>query len=595
MQKITSIILVCCAVVLCTTACKKNQSNEDYTTIEEPVIPVFTEKVTTSVAGFILNEESKPLAGATVTAGTATATTDEFGYFTINDASLTKNIGLVKVSKAGYFNGFKTFVARAGGHAFFRLLLLDKKETGTITAAAGGTVTTADGASIVLPANSVVDAVSGAAYTGTIHVSARLLPVTSTTDLLYSLPGDARGLNTAGHLRSLNAFASVAVDLNGDAGQKLQLATNVKATIILPIASSLVSKAPATITLWSFEEEKGIWKEEGTLTKTGNNYSGQVTHFSFWSGASGFPLVNITAQVLSTGLQPLANVPVLITIAGQPVNAGYSTFAFTDVNGFVSGGVPANASFDLNVLTTCSNNSYNHSFTTTNSDKDLGAITGNLGQAVVTLSGTVTNCAGQPLADGYLQTYDHGFYNRIPVVNGSFNFTGLTCTNLPVNYIVADNTTHQQSAAQTVTLAAGTNNLGALSACGINSLGSVSYTIDGITRTITEPAETLSAYYTPNGGGVTTIFTVPPVSGSPDFTFQFGGGVGVGNGHTVSDIWSVGYFSGRAYAQPALVVNITEYGDVGGFISGSFSGSVVDFTNGSPHNISYNFRVKRKN
>lgn len=596
MKKITSTILMSLAVIVCFTACRKNQSNENYQETEEPVIPVFTEKVSASVSGFIIDEQSGPVAGAIVTAGTAVTTTDEFGYFKISNASVTKNIGLVKIIKPGFFTGFRTFIAKTGEAHFFRLMLLNKIETGTVPASTGGTVNTADAAVVSLPANSVVDAATGAVYTGTIHINAKVLPIASTSEQLFSIPGDARGINTAGHLRSLNTNTAIAVDLNGDAGQKLQLATGVKATITLPIASSLQAKAPATVALWSFDEEKGVWQEEGTLTKNGSNYTGQVTHFSYWSGATGLALVNFSAQVLSSSLQPLANVPVVLTIAGQPLNAGYGKFAFTDANGNVSGAIPANTSFVLNVMTTCSNSMYDHFFSTTNSNIDIGAVTGNLGQLLVTLTGTVKNCGGQPVTDGYVQTYDHGFYNRIPVVNGTFSFTGTMCNNLPVNYIAVDNATHQQSTPQTITLVPGNNSLGVLNACGINTMGSVTYVINGVTRTITEPAETLAAYYTPNSGGHTTIAKISGGSGSPDFSLQFNGGSALGSNHLVYDIWSEGYASGRGYAPAGLNVNITEFGDIGGFISGNLSGTVVDFENQSiSYNVQYSFRIKRLN
>lgn len=594
MQKITSVLLMSFAAVLLLAGCKKNQSNENYHDIEEPNIPVFTEKVSCTVSGFIINEQSEPVAGAVVTAGTTVTTTDAYGYFSIQSASVTRNIGLVKVVKAGFFTGFKTFIAKANEHSFFRLMLLNKTTTGTVSASAGGTISSPEGAIVVLPANGITDAASGAAYTGQVQVSVRVLPVAATSDMLLSIPGDARGLNAAGHLKSLNTYTAIAVDLNGDAGQKLQLAAGSKATVTLPIATALQPKAPATVALWSFDEEKGLWKEEGTLTKNGAIYTGQVSHFSYWSGAAGLSLVNFKAQVLNTALQPLSNVPVVLTIAGQPLNAGYGKFAFTDANGFVTGGIPANSNFVLNVGTTCSNSSYNYHFSTAGSDIDLGAVTGNLGQAMVTLTGTVTNCAGQPVADGYVQTYDHGFYNRIPVVNGSFNFTGLACNNLPVNYIAVDNNTQQQNAPQAITLVPGTNNLGVLSACGISTMGSVTYTIDGVTRTINEPAETLAGYYVASNG-ITAIIKISGGSGSTDFSFQFDGGMTIGSAHKVYDIWSPGYASGRAYAATGLNVTITDFGDVGGFITGNFSGPVVDFASNTPHTVNYNFRIKRLN
>ncbi|MFT3979704.1 MAG: carboxypeptidase-like regulatory domain-containing protein [Ferruginibacter sp.] len=589
------LILLAFTGMMLLNSCKKNQSDENYHETDESQVPVFTERVSADVAGFIMDEQNNPVAGATVTAGNLTGSTDEYGYFRINNASLVKNIGLVKIVKEGYFTGFKTFPARQDEDNFFRFTLLSKAVTGTVAAATGGIISTADGASVTLPANGIVDASSGAAYSGQVHVSIRNIPVNAVNESLFSLPGDGRGLNTDSHLKILNHNTAIAVDLNGDAGQKLQLAASTRAAINMPIPASLQSKAPASITLWSFDEEKGLWKEEGTLTKSGSQYTGQTTHFSYWSGATGVSLVNFSAQVLNTSLQPVANVPVLITIAGQPLNAGYGKFAFTDASGHVSGALPANTSFVLNVMSTCSNSSYDHAFSTNSSDIDLGALTGNLGQGMVTLTGTVTNCSGQPVTNGYVQTYDHGFYNRIPVVNGSFSFTGLACTNLPVSYIAVDLDTHQQNDPQSITLAAGSNNLGALSACGTSTLGSVSYTINGITRTITEPTDTLGAYYTQNG--ITAIVKLSGGSGSSSFTFQFNGGIALGSGHKVSDVWSVGFPSGRGYATAGneLDVNITEYGNVGGFVSGSFSGTLLDFGDNSTQNVQYTFRIKRLN
>lgn len=594
MKKISTVLMKCFATVLLFTACKKNQSNEDYHETDDPVTPVFTEKVNASVSGFIMDEQNKPVAGAAIAAGTVIVNTDEYGYFKIAAASLTKNIGLVKVSKQGFFTGFKTFIAKEGEPVFFRLMLLDKKETGTVAASTGGTVTTTDGASVTLPANAVVNAATGLSYSGTVRISARTLPVTASTDVLFAVPGDSRGLNTQGHLKSLNIHTAIAVDLKGDAGQKLQLATNSTAGVTLPIPASLQAKAPAAIALWSYDEEKGLWKEEGILSKNGNGYVGQASHFSFWSGATALSLVNFSAQVLNTALQPLANVPVVISIAGQPLNAGYGKFAFTDASGRVSGGIPANTNFVLNVMTTCSVNAYNHHFSTTTADKELGAVTGNLGQAIVTLTATVNKCNGQPVTNGYVQTYDHGFYNRIPVVNGSINFTGIMCNNQPVNYVAVDIETNQQSNPQTISLQPGNNNLGAISACGINMLGSATYVINGNTRTLQEPAVRLWGVYD-SASGNTTIARIPDTSGGSDFSFQFDGGAVIGNTHKVRDIWSIGYASGRGYAPVPLNVTITEYGDIGGFISGSFSGSVLDFTDNTPYTVNYTFRIKRVN
>lgn len=594
MQKNKIVFILLSVMLFASAACRKNFSDEKYTEIANPVTPDLTVKVNTTVAGFIIDESNKPVAGAQVSAGNKQSATDEYGYFRISNVSLPKTAGFVKISKAGYYAGFRTFIAIQDKEQFVRVKLLTKTETGVVNAAAGGTVTAADGAKVSLPANGIVTASNGAAYNGQVHVSVRNIDMATVADLQLATPGDSRGTDDEGHLKYLKSYAAVAVELTNDAGDRLQIAKGSSAGITIPVASSLASAAPSSIPLWSLDETTGLWKQESTAVKTGGNYTGSVSHFSFWDGAVGIPLVNFTAQVVNTNLQPLANVPVVITFANLPANAGYGRFGFTDANGVVTGAIPASASLVLDVMTPCAVPAYSHPFTTSTSDIDLGTLTGNMGQGMVTLTGSVTNCSGQPVTNGYVQTYDNGFYNRIAVNNGSFSFTGLACTNTVTSYVAVDNVTHQQNNPQTVTLVPGINNLGALSACGTSTIGYITYIIDGVTRTMTEPTDTLAAYAFA-ASPWTTIINLAAGQNSPTMSLQFDGGNTVGNGHKISDLWSPGYASGRAYAPVPLTVTITEFGNAGGFIRGSFSGMVLDFTTNAIHNVSYDFRIKRYN
>ena len=586
---------IAAATLLILSSCRKNFADEQYIPINNSVKPDLVAKINATVTGFVNDESNKPVAGAQVTAGSKTTTTDEYGYFKISNVSVGKTAGFIKIEKTGYFKAYRTFVATAAKETFVRVKMLDKVQAGVVSAATGGTATTAEGAKVILPANGIVTASGSAPYTGTVYVYARAINTASANDLQLTMPGDGRAVDTAGYLRLLNSYSAIAVELAGSAGEKLQIAPAAKATLQLPIPAALSAAAPATIALWSFNETNGLWQQESVATKTGNEYTGTVQHFSFWDGALGIPLVNLKVQVVNSLLQPLANVPVVITYSGQPLNSGYGRFAFTDINGNAIGAVPANANLVLQVQTTCAITAYSQNFTTGNNDIDLGTVSGNMGQGMVTISGTATNCAGQPVTDGYIQTYDGGFYNRIPIVSGNFSFTGLACVNTVANYVVIDNTTHQQNNPQSITLVPGVNNLGNLSACGTSSIGMISYTIDGVTRTYTEPTDTLGGYYFSPFTTLVKLSGIPGGSGSPSLTLQFDGGNSIGSGHKITDIWSEGYASGRAYAPVPLTVTITEYGNAGGFISGSFSGMVLDFTTNAIHNVSYNFRFKRYN
>lgn len=580
MKKYLPVLLL---LIVASFSCRKNTANEQYIPDNNSITPDLTVKVTASVAGFVVNEDNKPIVYAQVIAGASQTSTDEYGYFRISNTSLSEAAGLVKVVSNGYFTGYRTFTVNAGKETFLRIQLLTKSNAGLINATTGGVVTSADGARVQLPANAVVLAGPDSAYTGNVHVAVRRI-----NNFQLNAPGDERGLDTKGHLTYAQSAGAVAVELSNDNGQLLQIASGKKATITIPNVSS---SSPATISLWSFNESSGFWKEEGTAVKNGDTYVGEVSHFSYWQGAIGIPLVNFTTQIVDAALQPLANVAVMITQANVPQRVGYGKFAFTDANGYVYGPVLANSSLILDVMTTCSISAYSHPFTTGTSDIDLGVITGNLGQGLVTISGTVQNCSNTPVTDGYVQTYDNGFYNRFPIINGSFSYTGLACTNTIANYVVVDNSTNQQHAPESITLVPGTNDLGQLSACGLSTISTLSYTIDGVTKTLTPPAYQMEDFYF---SPTSTVIAYLP-NGTQDISFQFDGGSGTGSGHTLTEVFSPGFTGGRAVAPVPLSVNITEYGNAGGFVAGTFSGQMLDFVSNAIYNVSCDFRVRRRN
>jgi len=580
------------ALILVAYGCSDDNASEVTPPVPDPdpITPDLGVKVKASVTGFISDESGNPVTLATVTAGSQRANTDEYGYFQIEDTSLPKVAGLVTVEKDGYYSGYATFLPQENNETFVRVTLLTREKTGTISAATGGTVNTTTGARITLPANGVATASNGAAYTGDINISARILNN-------EKAPGDARGIDDDGHLKALKTFSAIAVELTDANGNRLQIASDKTATISLPIPAEAQADAPNTVALWYFETESGLWKQEGTATKNGTVYEGSLKHFSFWQGAEGVPLVNFTARITNAASQPLANVAVIITPAGAQRNSVYSRFGHTDANGYVTGPVFANANLVLEIRTTCAITAYEHQFATAATDINLGTLIGNLGQNNVVLSGTVTNCNDQPVAYGHIQTYDNGFYNRVPITNGNFSYSGIMCTNTSVNLVVVDYATFQQNTPQTVSITPGTNALGTLKACGTYAVGRIAYSVDsGPTVVIQETADTMAAYYL---GNATQILTL---SGEPNtnqkMAFQITGPDNKTGEHTVTDILTQALPGGRGNWPVPIKVTITEYGKVGGYISGSFSSQLISTDNNnytSVHTLTCTFKVRRVN
>ena len=144
------------------------------------------EKIVTTVSGFVTDENNLPVQAATVNGGVKTATTDAYGYFEIKSVELRKSAAFITVNKAGYFKGIKTWIAAEGKAGFFRIRLLPKTNAGSISGTAGGDVILTGGMKISFPANAIVNATTGIAYTGVVSVKAQWINPTACR--CYNLP-----------------------------------------------------------------------------------------------------------------------------------------------------------------------------------------------------------------------------------------------------------------------------------------------------------------------------------------------------------------------------------------------------------------------
>lgn len=567
--------------------CKKNGGSAfSFTPVND-----LTTTVRSSVSGFVTDENDLPVNRATIMVGAATITTDKYGYFEAASVTVVKNAASVTITKPGYFKGFKTFIAEEGRSAFFRIKLIPKTIAGTINASSGGVVTLPNGLSISIPANAIVNASSNAAYTGTVNVAAYWINPTS-NDLSNTMPGDLRGVNTAGNLQLLTTYGMAAVELTGSSSELLQITTGKKAILNFPIPSFLSSSAPASIPLWYFDETIGLWKQEGTATKSGNNYTGGVSHFSFWNCDVPNNYVQFSCTLKSANGQPIPYASVKISVVSNPASSGYG---HTDQSGYASGAVPANAQLLLEIFAnnTCNTPSYTQNFTTTNVNVSLGTITLNNPALTVSINGTVTSCNNNPVTNGYINILIGNKYFRHPLSStGTFNFTTLLCSSPEnISLIAEDATSLQQSTTINQTIIAGTNNAGNLQACGISAQQFFYYTIDGTNYLFTFPADSVGIFGNSNSPEA-SVFGFRPGSNGASLQF-FTSSIRVNS--------TQGFIAFRAPELPPssqsvanpIGVNITELGPVGQFMSGNFSGILIEHSPNITHNVSCSFRVRR--
>lgn len=556
--------------------------------------PDLSTQVKSSVSGFVTDENDLPVNLANVQVGTATITTDKYGYFEATNVDVVKEAAVATVSKPGYFKGIKTYIAEEGRSSFFRIKLIRKINAGTVNAAAGGAVTLSNGLSITLPANAVVNAVTNAAYTGTVRIAAFWLNPTA-VDLPGIMPGDLRGINNDGKMQLLTTYGMAAIELTGSSGELLQVATGKKATLSLPIPSSLSSSAPASIPLWYFDEAKGLWKEEGVATKTGSTYVGEVSHFSFWNVDVPCNFVQFNCTVKNTAGQSLQNVFVKITVINNPTN---NRGGITDSAGYVRGAIPANAQLLLEIFTTpfCNTAVYSQIFTTTNVNVSLGTIIINNAAYSANVSGTVTTCANTPVINGYIILTRGTQYYRYNITNGSFNFYTTLCnTTENISIIAEDVTNLQQSIPLTFTINTGNNSLGNIQACGITAPKYLLYTVNGVPYNMISPPDSIQTVFT----GVPLRYFIECRNNSVNnwnYADLFFEGTNIALGSTQPLVaFGCGQFSSSQNFSAPIFVTITEYGNIGQYVSGNFSGRII----GSPptntvYNVLCRFRALRR-
>ena len=586
---LTTVIITLSVFVI---SCQKEFSGDGIDLGDEK--PDLTTKISSSVSGFVTDENEVAVNGAVVQFGNSSTTTDKFGYFEVRNVQVCQVAAMVTIIKPGYFKGIKTYIATANRSAFFRIKLLPKSTAGNIDAATGGSVTLANGLSINLPPAAVVNASTNTAYTGSVTVAAQWLNPAA-ADIWRIMPGDLRAIDNNGSLKLLQTYGMSAIELTGSAGELLQIASGKKATLNFPLPAAVAGTAPVSIPLWYFDETNGLWKQDGNAVKSGDKYVGEVSHFSYWN--CDIPLeksVQFELTVVDANGNPMPFVTVSVNYSGGSYTGAHGN---TDSSGYINGRIPANASLVVEIYgdNQCNGPVYSQLITTGTTDISLGNIT-LTGSKVATVSGSVTNCSNAPVTNGYVLLKKGYSSYRVNInSDGTFDFNVLICTgNTSAEVIAVDNNSQQQSNIISVALAEGANTLSGLNACGISIEESITYTVDGNSYTLSAPGDFLAQRTDSIAGNMIYIAGASNIN-NLEFSFT---NLNITQGSTQQ----LSYFTSTQTKEtnagvagtPVINVNITEYGAVGQFIAGNFTGTVKDLQTNSDHSITCNFRVRRK-
>lgn len=540
----------------------------------------FQQQADVTFAGRIIDEDGLPVEAASVRAGGELAVTDANGVFRLKPVRLPARDAKLSVTKIGYFDFSRAFIVQDDALQTVTIQLLRKELVGTISGSAGGTVNLPDGVSLNFPAGSVSTA-------GQVRVFAKYLDPTS-SGLALQMPGDLRAINLGGEEGALATFGMLGVEIEDQNGQTLQIASGSEVEITMPIQASQISVAPATISLWYYDHDKARWIEEGSAQKIGNQYVGKVKHFSFWNCDAFSATVYMEGNVfLHDDQHPLDNAVIRLTVLSN----SFQGFGYTNSEGWFGGAVPKDYAMKLEVLLPNQCGSlvlYSQDIGPFSNDVVLPSIIiDNLPPQApeISIAGHLVDCSNQSVTNGYAKI-QLGNYVHIAFADqdGTFTTTVFNCDNNASGSVIAyDLTNYLESASQNFDATSNAVDLGDIPIC--NALTEyIQYTLDGQSMTHVDPTAILEsvtttyvyAYDSSNTGGHSINFSFINNGQTGTFPLEFL--------YIVPPNDSVGMLN--------VTTIVTEYGNVGEPIIGTFSGTYQS-SNNTNHTVSGSYRIIR--
>lgn len=433
--------------------------------------------ITSSVLGHVINENNENVVAAEVKLGSRTTLTDEYGHFIFKDVEMNANGTYVEVTQPGFYKGSRRFYPVEGHRSNVKIQLLERTIVGSFAATNGGIVQAQLGGTVSFPANAIVDA-DDEVYTGQVNVAARWLSPLSES-LPNEMPGDLLAVNELNDEVVLATYGMMAVELESATGAPLNIAEDKTATMSFPVPTELLAQAPTEIPLWYFNENYGIWAQDGKAELQGSNYVGTVSHFTFWNCDAPYDLINLDFTVVDGNGDALANHTVSVTLGGTNTASGQ-----TDNMGFVSGKVPANEPLTLGVYSHCGDILLLQDIGPFSTDASLGnVVIPNSGSNIITtVAGNLLNCDGNPVTNGVVIA-EFGTQTEYYYTDGTpFSFTFSSCLtgqNVDLTAVDLDNAGQVYTASAT----SGTNiDLGNMDVCVTTAPeNTITVTIDGTT------------------------------------------------------------------------------------------------------------------
>ena len=535
----------------------------------------------------VKDPDGKPVKDAKIDIGDLSGITGEDGTYFFTQATLTGDDVLL-VEKAGYFKGSRRFTTKESHTQFLRVTLLPQEEIGNFSSTQSATIPIDSKSELTFPDHAVTRA-DGSAYNGNVHVLAN--PIYANDPLLSEkMPGALTGLDQSGAKVALGSLGMLAIELQADNGEELKIASGKTVEIQFAISNQQAGQAPSTIPLWYFDEAKGYWVQEGQATRQGNAYVAQLPHFSFWNWDEVFTLIDWQGSFTYTDGRPAQNTKICVTI----LSLSTQRCGYTDADGRLSAPFPANEALELTVENDCGNIVLTKAVGpfTDNVKMDPVVLAGFNEHDYANISGIALQCDGSPLTSGYVRV-NTGLNNFIfPIQDAEGHYEGgyVYCVGDVVTLQVYDLVNALVSLPHSISFDRALE-AGSLKACEqVDEY--LRYKITGFSR------EYIYFLMNMNRSNITKVNSLDSIGVKGKFGFTFDGTTtGQYQGYTLSGN-QINLPNGQVGYVLNMAVNVTEYGGVGQYIRGNFTGRINVGGNGSggsgDSDFSGSFSVKNK-
>lgn len=398
-------------VCICFTLTVFVSCQDDYKTTELIFSDILEPRITviSSVIAKVVDSNKNPVQNAEVVFGNYISETNENGLVFFKEQQFDRLGNVMQVNKTGFFPGLRRVNLHAGSESYIEFQLLDDEPDFNFDSKQASRIEDNSGVILEFTENSIAT-LNGQAYDGNVNLALHYIDPTS-DDIINTLPGSLEGTTTQNERARLKSYAMIAAKLTSDQGEELNITEGSVVNISFPIPHNLVDNAPMEIQLWYLNEESGIWVEDGTASLIGNNYVGEVSHFSFWNCDVPNEAIVIEGSVcnrLSGDCHPLSFSEIIIYDSNDEI----SLFTRTDSKGNFTFLAPIGSEFTIDFFRDCSTNDDQISISSANEDINLGLVEISASLTEVQIDLELIGCSGETLRRGLVLINDK-FYASV--------------------------------------------------------------------------------------------------------------------------------------------------------------------------------------